>query len=77
MLGHKASISASYFNIIMGLFQVASIIELFFVLGAIQQAAVDKTGEPEQVSVLGITLTYLSASLASLLTLILMIYLLV
>ena len=58
----------------MGIFQIALLIELFFVLGTIQKAAVQKTGEPEQVSCLGITLTYLSASLASLVALVWMIY---
>ena len=49
----------------MGIFQIALLIELFFVLGTIQKAAVQKTGEPEQVSCLAIALTYLSASIAS------------
>ena len=33
MVGCKASMVATFANIIMGLFQVASILELFFVLG--------------------------------------------
>ena len=35
----KTGIIASYFNIIMGFFQVASIFELFFVCGSILKAA--------------------------------------
>ena len=58
----------------MGIFQIALLIELFFVLGTIQKAAVQKTGEPEQVSCLVIALTYLSASIASLVILVWMIY---
>ena len=35
-VGLKTSIVANYFNMIMGFFQVASILELFFVCGSIQ-----------------------------------------
>ena len=41
-VGIRASVVATYFNIIMGIFQVASIIELFCVLGQIQEAAKNK-----------------------------------
>lgn len=53
---------------------MASIVELFFVLGTIRQATLDKSGEPQQVSVVGIALTYLTATLLSLMTLIWWIY---
>ena len=35
-IGMKAAIVSNYSNIVMGIFQVASIIELFFVLGSIK-----------------------------------------
>lgn len=34
----KASITSNYTNIIMGVYQVASIIELYFVLGSVKDA---------------------------------------
>jgi len=53
---------ATFFNIIMGLFQVASIIELFFVLGQIKKAALEKESEAKPPSLLAIAVTYLVAT---------------
>ena len=39
IIGIKTAIVSSYFNLIMGFFQVASIFELFFVCSSIQKAA--------------------------------------
>ena len=51
----------------MGFFQVASIFELFFVCGSIQKAALSsELSEAKPPSVVGIIITYLLASVASL-----------
>ena len=71
----KSAIIANYCNIVMGIFQVASIIELFFVLGSIKQATEENSGEPKQPSVLGIAITYFLASLTSMAVMGFLIYL--
>ena len=65
-IGVKAAIVATYFNIILGTFQVASIIELFFVLGQIHKAAKENLSEPRPPSLVGIATTYVMAFLISL-----------
>ena len=61
-LGAKASMIAIFFNIVMGLFQVASIIELFFVLGQIKKQAKKKLEEAQPIQWLGIAIAYLLAT---------------
>ena len=71
----KTGIIASYFNIIMGFFQVASIFELFFVCGSILKAAENsELEEAKPPSVIGIAFAYLLASFASLACLGLLVY---
>ena len=66
-IGVKTGLVSSYFNLIMGFFQVASIFELFFVCGSIQKAALNsELSEAKPPSVVGIIITYLLASVASL-----------
>lgn len=60
----KANTVATYFNIMMGIFQVASIIELFVVLGEIKLAA-NNDREPTSVSLVWIAISYVFAGLVS------------
>lgn len=66
---------------IMGYFQVASILELFFVCGSIQQAAknldITDMAEAEPPSVVGIAITYLLASAASITCFVVLVYFMV
>ena len=64
-IGVKADIVATYFNFIMGIFQVASIIELFFVLGQIKEAAKNNLSEPNPPPLIGIAIAYCLAALLS------------
>jgi len=64
-MGLRAAIVANYFNIIMGLFQIASIIELFLVLGQIRQAAKNDEDEARPPSLLPIFVCYGMATLLS------------
>ena len=73
-LGVKTGIIANAFNIILGLFQVASIFELFFVLGQVKVAAQQNEIEAEEPSVIGIAIVYFLASSASIVAFGLLIY---
>ena len=78
VVGVKTGLVSSYFNIIMGFFQVASIFELFFVCSSIQKAALNsEQEEAKPPSVVGIIITYLLASFASLGCLGLLFYILI
>jgi len=56
---------ATYFTIVLGLFQVASIIELFFVLDQIKKAAKENQTEPNPPPLCAIATTYIFATLTS------------
>ena len=64
--GIECGIVATYWNIVMGVFQAASIIELFFVLGQIAEAARQNQSEPKPPPLIGVALTYITATLISL-----------
>ena len=74
MIGHKTRIVSTYATLIMGFFQAASIFELFLVLGQINKAALENSSEAKPPSLIGIFITYLLASLASLTGLALLIF---
>lgn len=77
-IGVKTGLVSSYFNLIMGFFQVASIFELFFVCGSIQKAALNsQLSDAKPPSVVGIIITYLLASVASLACLGLLFYIMI
>ena len=63
---------------IMGFFQVASILELFFVCGSIQYAVKNNNlSHTEPPSVVGIAITYSMASAASIACFVILVYIMV
>ena len=70
----KASITSNYTNIIMGVYQVASIIELYFVLGSVKDATQEGVTDFKQPSVVGIAVTYLTSTITALVALSTLIY---